>query len=116
MAADGVYFDTAFLFRLYWEDPGWEVVRRFAAGRSHLICAAHGCAEIYSCAHRKRREGVATGSSRCVIDAKRLWRRSSRAPVVVSVGSWDAVRSSGGWLSRQARRRRSRSGCRSREQ
>ena len=60
MLAEGAYLDTAFLFRLYWEDPGWESIREFAATQSSLVCAIHGRAELYSAAHRKRSEGAAT--------------------------------------------------------
>lgn len=60
MSGEAAYLDTAFLFRLYWEDPGFEKIEAFAASRSHLTCALQGRAELLSCAHRKYREGYIT--------------------------------------------------------
>lgn len=51
-----IYFDTSYLVRLYFADPGWEAVRRLAASDS-LACGLLGRAETSSALHRKRREG-----------------------------------------------------------
>jgi predicted nucleic acid-binding protein len=55
------YFDSSFLFRLYWNDPGYAEVRHAAATVNHLVCAAHGRVELIAAAQRKWREGTATG-------------------------------------------------------
>ena len=60
MPAERVYFDTAFLFRLYWDECGAAEVRSFAKQSPRLSCAIHGQAELISTAHRKLREGSAS--------------------------------------------------------
>jgi predicted nucleic acid-binding protein len=57
-----IYFDTSYLFRLYFEDPGYAVVRKLASAE-HVACAVHGQAELLSASHRKFREGVITPKS-----------------------------------------------------
>lgn len=43
------YFDSSYLFRLYWEDAGFAEVRAHAAHAQSLACAReHGFTEIYS--------------------------------------------------------------------
>lgn len=54
------YFDSSYLFRLYWEDAGFAEVRAHAASVQTLACAVHGRAEVVSTCHRKFREGVAS--------------------------------------------------------
>jgi len=54
------YFDSSYLFRLYWEDAGFAEVRASAAQSQSLACALHGRAEVISICHRKFREGAAS--------------------------------------------------------
>jgi predicted nucleic acid-binding protein len=52
-----IYFDTAYIARLYFEDAGWGDVRPLAA-RAQICCGIHGYAELVAVIHRKSREGV----------------------------------------------------------
>lgn len=57
-----IYLDTSYLVRLYFEDPGFKVVRELAAS-DHVACATHGLAETLAAFHRKLREGAVTAQA-----------------------------------------------------
>lgn len=54
-----IYFNTSYLVRLYFEEPGFLAVRELAA-TDQIACATHGQAEVLSAFHRKFREGAIT--------------------------------------------------------
>jgi predicted nucleic acid-binding protein len=53
-----LYFDSTYLCKLHWPEPGAAEVVACAAGADELVVALHGEAEFYSAGHRKLREGV----------------------------------------------------------
>lgn len=53
------YFDTSYLVRLYWNDPGHEAVRDLAAHATDVACGWHGRVEMLAAFHRKYREDAA---------------------------------------------------------
>jgi len=55
-----LYFDTAYLCKLYWPESGSPEVAKCAARADVLACGLHGRAEFLSIGHRKVREGVVT--------------------------------------------------------
>ncbi|MEO6060843.1 MAG: type II toxin-antitoxin system VapC family toxin [Thermoflexales bacterium] len=55
-----LYFDTAYLCKMYWPESGSPEVAKFAARADVLVCGLHGRAEFLSIGHRKVREGVVT--------------------------------------------------------
>jgi len=52
-----IYFDTSYLVRLYYQDPGAGRVRALAA-TDHVACAALGQTEMMAAFHGKLREGA----------------------------------------------------------
>jgi predicted nucleic acid-binding protein len=54
-----LYFDSTYLVRLYYRDPGFQEVRELAATGT-VACAVHGRSEVDAALHRKVREGSLT--------------------------------------------------------
>jgi len=52
-----LYFDTAYLFRVYSTEPGHEAVKGLLREAEFLVTAWHGRAEFAAVLLRKRREG-----------------------------------------------------------
>lgn len=50
------YFDTNYLIRLYWDEPGAIEVRDLAAQSERICCARHGRTEFFAALKRKGRE------------------------------------------------------------
>jgi predicted nucleic acid-binding protein len=54
------YYDTAFLLKLYRDEPSSAAVRAHASTVNVITCSLHGRIEIVAAAHRKIREHVGT--------------------------------------------------------
>lgn len=50
------YFDTAYIAKLYLNEPGTAEVRKLAEPLKSVVCAAHGQVELAYVFHRKLRE------------------------------------------------------------
>ena len=65
-----LYFDTTYLGKLHWPEPGSSEVAACAAVADELVCALHGRAEFHSISHRKLREGLADAHATRVVGAQ----------------------------------------------
>ena len=62
-----LYFDTSYLFRVYFAEPGHQAVKDLLAGADAVASACHARAEFSAILLRKRREGAATPEALKVI-------------------------------------------------
>jgi len=76
-----IYLDASYLVRLYYNDPGFEVVRNLAMTAT-VACAQHGRAEVIAAFHRKYREGNLT------INAFRIVLREFAHEIEASAVRW----------------------------
>ena len=53
-----MYFDTAYIGKLYLKEADSGVVRDLAEDAGEIVCSAHGRVELAYIFHRKRREGA----------------------------------------------------------
>jgi len=51
-----IYFDTSYLFRLYFDEPGAEAVRNLLDTGKTPACSIHGQTELIAAVHRNYRE------------------------------------------------------------
>lgn len=65
-----LYFDTSYLGKLRWPEPGTPAVAACAAGVDELACSLLGRAEFYSLSHRKVRESVASAAAMVAVCAQ----------------------------------------------
>ena len=65
-----LYFDTTYLGKLHWPEPGSGEVAACAAVADELVCALHGRAEFHSISHRKLREDLADAHATRVVTAQ----------------------------------------------
>ena len=61
-----LYFDTAYLGKCYWNEPGGRLVRELAQRADSLYSSAICIAEMACLAHRKVREGPVTAADAVV--------------------------------------------------
>lgn len=64
-----IYLDTSYVVRLYFDDPGFEVVRQLAA-TAPVACCILGRPETASALHRKLREGSLTAAQCRIVVAQ----------------------------------------------
>lgn len=58
MSRPGMYFDTAYIAKLYLKEADSGVVRALAEDAGEIVCSAHGRVELAYIFHRKFREGA----------------------------------------------------------
>ena len=74
-----IYLDTCYLFKLYWEEPESERVRKLVSTMDRVQCAWHGRAEFSSILLRKRREGVMDQHVADIVEAQLEFDRRNAA-------------------------------------
>ena len=51
-----IYFDTTYILKCYFKEPGWEEVRDLARQHEQVACSLYGKMEVHAALHRKLRE------------------------------------------------------------
>jgi predicted nucleic acid-binding protein len=87
-----IYFDTTYIGRLYFQDPGWETIEELALS-DEIASAVHGRAEAVGIFHRKLRENAITlvGLTELIDEFERDCKRGAIRWLPLSTEVFDRV-------------------------